>query len=71
LPRLHEQRPAHLEALNVLAAPSRAQSLFDVPISDMTDAQLDEALRLVRTPSQQPLINQCGEEIVGDKDAGV
>ena len=60
-----------LEALNVVGGPSSAQSLFDVPISDMTDAQLVEALRLVRTPSQQPLINQCGEEIVGDKDAGV
>jgi hypothetical protein len=31
----------------------------------------DEALRLLGHPSQQPLIDQCGEEIVGDKDADV
>ena len=49
-----------LEALNVLGGPSSAQSLFDVPISDMTDAQLDEALRLMEERTQQPLIDQRG-----------
>ena len=56
-----------LEALNVLAASSSAQSLFDVPISEMTDEQLDEALCLVGNPGQQTLIDQReGDEIVGD-----
>jgi hypothetical protein len=50
-----------LEALNVLAAPSSDRSLFEVPISEMTDEQLDEALRLLGDPTQQPLIDQRSE----------
>ena len=45
-----------LEALNVLTVPSSERSLFEVPISEMTDEQLDEALRLVGNSGQQPLI---------------
>ena len=47
-----------LEALNVLGGPSSGQSLFDVPISDMTDAQLDQAIILLEQRTQQPLIDQ-------------
>jgi hypothetical protein len=50
-----------LEALNVLAAPSSAQNLFDVPISEMTDEQLDEALR--RMGINPSLIGQLPEDI--------
>jgi len=52
-----------LEALNVLTPPSSVRSLFDVPVSEMTDEQLDEALRLLGHPTQQPLIDQNGGEI--------
>ena len=34
-----------LEALNVLSPPSGVRSLFDIPPSEMTDEQLEEALR--------------------------
>ena len=47
-----------LEALNVLTGASGAHSLFEVPISELTDEQLDEALRLVGNPRPQPLIDQ-------------
>src|SRR5260370_38083750 len=57
-----------LEALNVLTAPSSVRSLFDVPPSEMTDEQLDEALRLLGHPTQQPLIDQCGAETSGQPD---
>jgi hypothetical protein len=50
-----------LEALNVLTAPSSKRGLFEVPISEMTDEQLDEALRLLGDPTQQPLIDQRSE----------
>jgi hypothetical protein len=51
-----------LEALNVLAAPSSDRSLFEVPPGEMTDEQLDVALRLFGDPTQQPLIDQCGDD---------
>jgi hypothetical protein len=57
-----------LEALNVLTAPSSVRSLFDVPPSEMTDEQLDEALRLLGHPMQQPLIDQCGDETSGQPE---
>jgi hypothetical protein len=50
-----------LEALNVLAGPPFAPSLFDVPISEMTDEQLDEAISLLEQRTQQPLIDQRSE----------
>ena len=43
-----------LEALNVLTVPSRERSLFDVPPSELTDEQLDEALRLLGPQSSSP-----------------
>jgi hypothetical protein len=43
-----------LEALNVLAGPPSAPSLFDVPISEMTDEQLDEAISLLGIPRSSP-----------------
>jgi hypothetical protein len=49
-----------LEALNVLAGPPSERSLFEVPPGEMTDEQLDVALRLFGDPTQQPLIDQCG-----------
>ena len=61
-----------LEALNVLTVPSSERSLFEVPISEMTDEQLDEALRLVGNPGQQPLIHQRdGGETVCDQEGAI
>ena len=57
-----------LETLNVLTAPSSVRSLIDVPPSEMTDEQLDEALRLLGHPMQQPLIDQCGDETSGQPE---
>jgi hypothetical protein len=54
-----------LEALNVLNAPSRAQSLFDLPITEITDEQLNEALRLLGHPTQHRLLDQRSEQIPG------
>jgi hypothetical protein len=51
-----------LEALNVLTGASGAQSLFEVPISEMTDEQLDKALHLLGNPGPQPLIDQCEDD---------
>ena len=57
-----------LEALNVLTGASGAQGLFEVPISELTDEQLDEALRLLARPEQQPLTDQRdGDLIVGEQ----
>ena len=50
-----------LEALNVLGGPSSERGLFEVPISDMTDEQLDEALHLLEQEMGQPLIDQRSE----------
>jgi hypothetical protein len=51
-----------LEALNVLTVPSSERCLFEVPPGEMTDEQLDVALRLFGDPTQQPLIDQCGDD---------
>jgi hypothetical protein len=60
-----------LEALNVLTVPSSERSLFEVPPGEMTDEQLDVALRLLGHPTQQPSIDQCGDEVSGPPgDAG-
>jgi hypothetical protein len=50
-----------LEALNVLTGASGAQRLFEVPISEMTDGQLDEVISLLEQRMQQPLIDQRSE----------
>ena len=50
-----------LEALNVLTGASGTHSLFEVPISELTDEQLDEAISLLEQRTQQPLIDQRSE----------
>jgi hypothetical protein len=47
-----------LEALNVLTPTSGERSLFDVPPSELTDEQLDEAIRLLEQQMGQPTIDQ-------------
>jgi hypothetical protein len=42
-----------LEALNVLDAPSRLQSLLDLDFSAMSDAELEQGLRLLEQLIQQ------------------
>ena len=50
-----------LEALNVLTGASGTQGLYEVPISELTDEQLDEAISLLEQRTQQPLIDQRSE----------
>src|SRR5439155_27149682 len=47
-----------LEALNVLTPTSGERSLIDVPPSELTDEQLDVAIRLLEQQMGQPTIDQ-------------